>query len=58
VIRQGLTPTGDIPPEELRRLAHETADWIADYMASVEELPVFPDTKPGDLRAALPGAAP
>lgn len=55
---EGLGATGDMPPEELRRLAHETADWIADYMASVEGLPVFPDTMPGDLRAALPASAP
>jgi aromatic-L-amino-acid decarboxylase len=35
------------------------SDWIADYLAGVGELPVLPrDLRPGDVRAALPGAPP
>ena len=45
----------DMPVEELRRHAHDVADWIADYLGRVGELPVFPDIAPGELRARLPG---
>jgi aromatic-L-amino-acid decarboxylase len=45
---------GDLPPEELRRLAHEVSEWIADYMGSVGDLPVFPDVRPGEVRARIP----
>lgn len=51
-------PTGDMPTAEFRRLARETAEWIADYMDGVGDMPVFPDVQPGDLRRALPEAAP
>jgi aromatic-L-amino-acid/L-tryptophan decarboxylase len=49
---------GDLPPEEFRRLAHEVSDWMADYLAGVGELPVFPDVRPGELTQALPTQAP
>ena len=49
---------GDLPPEELRRLAHEVSDWIADYVATVGDLPVFPEVRPGDVRARIPVAPP
>lgn len=51
--------TGDLPPEEFRRLAHEVSDWMADYLAGVEDLPVLPqDLRPGDVRAALAPSPP
>ncbi|MDT8367702.1 MAG: pyridoxal-dependent decarboxylase [Longimicrobiales bacterium] len=37
----------------MRRYAHEVADWIADYLASVGDLPVFPEIAPGDLGRQL-----
>ncbi|MGD8320317.1 MAG: pyridoxal-dependent decarboxylase [Gemmatimonadota bacterium] len=50
---------GDLPVEEFRRLAHEVADWIADYLEGVADLPVFPaGVQPGDLRRALPSSPP
>ena len=49
---------GDLPPEEFRRLAHEVVDWMADYLAGVGELPVFPVLEPGAIRSALPAAPP
>ena len=49
---------GDMPPEELRRLAHEVVDWIADYLGRVGDLPVLPDVSPGEIRDALPSKAP
>ncbi len=54
----GRGEPGDLPPEEFRRLAHEVADWMADYLEGVGSLPVFPDVRPGFLRDALPGRPP
>ncbi len=50
--------TGDMPPGELRRHAHDVSDWIADYLAGVGDMPVFPSVRPGDLTAALPAEPP
>jgi aromatic-L-amino-acid/L-tryptophan decarboxylase len=47
-----------MPPEEFRRLAHETADWMADYLAGVGSLPVLAQVQPGDVRRLLPSAPP
>ncbi len=44
--------------DEFRRYGHELVDWIADYRGRVEELPVLSQSKPGELRAALPEHAP
>ena len=49
---------GDLPAEEFLRLAHETAEWMAEYLASVGERAVFPNTDPGDIRRRLPASAP
>lgn len=48
----------DMHPEELRRHAHAVADWIADFVAGIEERPVLPPVEPGDVTAALPATAP
>ena len=48
----------DLPPEEFRVLAHELADWMADYLAGVGALPVSPAVRPGDVRRALPAQPP
>ncbi len=44
--------------EEFRAHGYEVIDWIANYMRDVETLPVAPRVKPGDIRRALPAAAP
>ncbi|HUH11790.1 MAG TPA: pyridoxal-dependent decarboxylase, partial [Longimicrobiales bacterium] len=49
---------GDMDPEAFRRHAVEVADWIAGYLAHPERWRVFPDIRPGELRAALPEAPP
>lgn len=49
---------GDLEPDEFRRLAHETADWIADYLVTVGDTPVFPSVAPGDVSGCLPAHPP
>lgn len=49
---------GDMPPEEFRRYAHELADWMADYLAHVGDLPVLARVEPGEIAASLPAEAP
>ncbi len=51
-------PTGDMPPEEFRRIGHEMVDWISDYWAEQERYRVTPEVKPGELVDKLPAAAP
>lgn len=45
-------------PDEFRQHGRAVVDWIADYMERVEALPVLARVKPGEIRAALPAAAP
>lgn len=45
-------------PEEFRRYAHRVVDRMADYMESVEDLPVRAQVTPGEVEATLPGSAP
>lgn len=45
-------------PEEFRRQGHRVVDWIADYWESLDDLPVRSRAQPGDVRRALPAAAP
>jgi aromatic-L-amino-acid/L-tryptophan decarboxylase len=45
-------------PEAFRRAAHRLADWIADYLADPGRYPVLAQVRPGDIRRALPHAAP
>src|SRR5688572_5169982 len=45
-------------PEEFRRWGHALVDWLAAYRGRVESLPVLSQVKPGEVRAALPPAAP
>jgi aromatic-L-amino-acid decarboxylase len=45
-------------PEEFRRFAHESVDWIADYLSHPERYPVLPKMEPGQLVDALPAFGP
>jgi aromatic-L-amino-acid decarboxylase len=45
-------------PEEFRRHGHAAIDWIADYWASLDDLPVRAQVAPGDVRRLLPDSAP
>jgi aromatic-L-amino-acid/L-tryptophan decarboxylase len=44
--------------DEFRRHGHALVDWIAEYLEHPERYPVFPRVAPGDVRNALPAAAP
>ena len=41
-------------PDEFRKHAHELVDWMAGYMAKVEEYPVKSPVKPGEIFNKLP----
>ncbi len=59
--KNGSSPdgsTGDMPPEEFRAAGREAVDWVAEYLAEVEKYPVLAQVRPGQLRGALPDAAP
>ncbi|MDQ2966487.1 MAG: pyridoxal-dependent decarboxylase, partial [Chloroflexota bacterium] len=51
----GLT---DMDPESFRAAGHEVVDLIADYLATVERHPVFPNVEPGSLRPLFAQSAP
>ena len=44
--------------EAFRKHAHELVDWMADYFENIEDYPVLPDVKPGDILDQLPKSAP
>jgi aromatic-L-amino-acid decarboxylase len=44
--------------DEFRKRAHETVDWMADYMERVEAFPVMSPSAPGDTIRQLPPSAP
>jgi aromatic-L-amino-acid/L-tryptophan decarboxylase len=44
--------------DQFRALAHQVVDWMADHLRDVEQLPVVPSVKPGEVRAALPDMPP
>lgn len=44
--------------ESFRKHAHELVDWMADYLENIEEYPVLPQVKPGDILKQLPKKAP
>src|SRR5688572_10984007 len=45
---------GDLTPEALRAHLHGVADWIADYRATIEQRPIAPPVRPGDIAARCP----
>ena len=44
--------------EEFRRRAHETVNWMADYLEGIEEYPVRAQVSPGDILNQLPPSPP
>ena len=45
---------GDMPKDEFRKFGYQVIDWIADYLENIEQYPVLPDVRPGDIRKKLP----
>jgi aromatic-L-amino-acid decarboxylase len=45
-------------PEEFRAAAHQTVDWIADYLRDIRDYPVLANVEPGALTARLPKSGP
>src|SRR5512139_159512 len=52
------THLGDMDPAAFRREGHRIVEWIADYLEHGEQYPVLSRARPGDVRSALPTAAP
>lgn len=44
--------------EQFRAAGRQLVDWVADYLETIESLPVTSDASPGDLLAALPPSPP
>src|SRR5580658_9737030 len=51
-------PSPQMSPEEFRAAAHQTVDWIADYLRDIRQYPVQPDVEPGALTASSPKSGP
>lgn len=51
-------PPNPKSPEDFRQRAHDLVDWIADYLTNLEQSPIVPPVKGGDLLAMLPMQAP
>ena len=47
-----------LSPDEFRQRGYQIVDWIAQYLETVETLPVQAQTEPGELRDALPARPP
>ncbi len=47
-----------IDSKEFRKYTHEFADWMADYLETVERLPVKSQVKPGEIFARIPDNPP
>lgn len=47
-----------INSKEFRKYAHEFVDWMADYLESIEKLPVKSQVKPGDIYRQIPDNPP
>lgn len=56
--RGGAEEIRDWTPEELRENARRVVDEVVAYLAGVDDRPVLPGTRPGDVRDRIPGAAP
>lgn len=44
--------------EEFRKQGHKMVDWMADYLAGIEQYPVRAQVAPGDIAARLPEMPP
>ena len=47
-----------LSPDEFRRAGYAAVDWVADYLAHIEDYPVLAQVAPGDIRRQLPATPP
>ena len=45
-------------PEEFRDAGHQMIDWIADYRANIDQMPVRAQVRPGEIKNKLPTSPP
>ena len=55
---RGETISDPLDLDEFRANGHALVDWIANYLATIEERPVQAQVSPGEVRAMLPNTAP
>lgn len=48
----------DMHLNEFQQAARRAVDWISNYFEHIDDYSVLPDIAPGDIRSALPDAAP
>lgn len=51
-------PPDHMTPEEFRRNGHAMIDWVANYLETAGDHPVFSQVEPGEIAAMIPDAAP
>lgn len=51
--KASIAATGDLNPEDFRRVAHAVVDWITDYLENPSAHPVRSRVRPGEIRNAL-----
>jgi len=49
---------GDFPPEEIALHLHRAADWVRQYLETIEDQAVLPSLQPGEFTARLSASAP
>jgi aromatic-L-amino-acid decarboxylase len=54
----GASRFGDLDLEAFRAAGHEIIDWIAEYLARIEDYPVLSRARPGSIRHKLPAHPP
>jgi aromatic-L-amino-acid decarboxylase len=47
-----------VTPEAFRAAGYQLIDWITDYVETIEDRPVTPDVRPGEITGLLPDHAP
>ena len=57
-IARGAPPLGDMDPAAFTEAGHRLVDWIGGYLEGADRYPVLSRVRPGEIREALPEAAP